>query len=158
MYIYSKYIVTYSNILYYISLSLSVYIYINIRKHTINNTSKNTTCSPERSCGLAAPRATCGAYHYYTTISVRLITVIVIIIIIVIVIIIIIIISSSSIIIKRSLPTNIVDFGELDSSTLLIVRVGIPRPIGDFPESLTQAMLVGIMLVGRLGVLLVMLF
>ena len=26
-------------------------------------------------------------------------------------------------------------------------------PIGDFPESLSQAMLVGIMLVGRLGVL-----
>ena len=51
-----------------------------------------------------------------------------------------------------NLPTNIVDFGGLDSSTILILRGGIPRPIGDFPESLSQAMLVGIMLVGRLGV------
>ena len=31
-------------------------------------------------------------------------------------------------------------------------RGGIPRPIGYFPESLSQAILVGIMLVGRLGV------
>ena len=31
-------------------------------------------------------------------------------------------------------------------------RSGIPRPIRDFPESLSQAILVGIMLVGRLGV------
>ena len=35
---------------------------------------------------------------------------------------------------------------------MLNLRGGIPRPIGDFPESLSQAMLVGIMLVGRLGV------
>ena len=51
------------------------------------------------------------------------------------------------------LPTNIVDFGGVDSSVILILRGGIPRPIGDFPESLTQAMLVGVMLVGGLGVL-----
>ena len=49
--------------------------------------------------------------------------------------------------------TNIVDFGVLDSSTILILRGGIPRPVGDSPESLAQAMLVGVMLVGRLGVL-----
>ena len=49
-------------------------------------------------------------------------------------------------------PTNIVDFRGFDSSIILIVRGGIPRPIGKFPESLSQATLVGIMLVGRLGV------
>ena len=43
-------------------------------------------------------------------------------------------------------------FRGLDSSIILIVRGGILRPIGDFPESLSQAMLVGIMLVGKLGV------
>ena len=48
--------------------------------------------------------------------------------------------------------TNIVDFGGFDSSTTLILRGGIPRPTGDSLESLTQAMLVGVMLVGRLGV------
>ena len=51
-----------------------------------------------------------------------------------------------------NLPTNIVDFRGSDSSIILIVRGEIPRPIGDFPESLSQAMLVGTMLVGRLGV------
>ena len=35
---------------------------------------------------------------------------------------------------------------------MLILRGEIPRPIGDFVESLSQAMLVGIMLVGRLDV------
>ena len=45
--------------------------------------------------------------------------------------------------------TRIVDFGGFDSS---ILRGGIPRPIGNFPECLSQAILVGIMLVGRLGV------
>ena len=49
-------------------------------------------------------------------------------------------------------PTNIVDFGGFDSSIILISRGGIPRPIGDFPQCLSQAMLVGIMSVGRLGV------
>ena len=48
-------------------------------------------------------------------------------------------------------PTDIVDFGGFDSSTILILRDGILGPIGDFAESLSQAMLVGIML-GRLGV------
>ena len=49
-------------------------------------------------------------------------------------------------------PTNIVGFRGFDSSMMLIERGGIPRPIGDFPESLSQAMLLGTMLVGRLGV------
>ena len=45
-------------------------------------------------------------------------------------------------------PTNIVDFRGFDSSIILILRGGIPRPIGDFPENSSQAMLVGTMLVG----------
>ena len=52
-----------------------------------------------------------------------------------------------------NLPTDIVDFKGFDSSIILLLRGGIPRPIGDFPESLSQAILVGIMLLGRLGVL-----
>ena len=35
---------------------------------------------------------------------------------------------------------------------LNLLRGGIPRPIGNFPESSSQAILVGIMLVGRSGV------
>ena len=48
--------------------------------------------------------------------------------------------------------TNIMDFRGSDSSIILSLRGGIPMPIGDFPESLSQAMLVGVMLVGRWGV------
>ena len=44
------------------------------------------------------------------------------------------------------------DFRGFDSSMILILRGGIPRPIGNFPESLSQAIVVGIMLVGRFGV------
>ena len=51
-----------------------------------------------------------------------------------------------------NLPTNIVDFRGSDSNIMSISRGGIPRPLGNFPESLSQAMLVGVMLVGRLGV------
>ena len=51
-----------------------------------------------------------------------------------------------------NLPTNIVDFRGFDSSIILILMGGILRPIEDFPETLSQALLVGIMLVGRLGV------
>ena len=47
--------------------------------------------------------------------------------------------------------TNIMDFRGFDSSIILILRRGISRPIGKFPESLTQAILVGVMFVGRLG-------
>ena len=38
-----------------------------------------------------------------------------------------------------------------DSSIIFILRGGILRPKGNFPESLSQAMLVGIILAGRLG-------
>ena len=51
-----------------------------------------------------------------------------------------------------NLPTNIVDFRGFDSNLILILRGGILRPIGNFTESLSQAMLVGVMSVGRLGV------
>ena len=51
-----------------------------------------------------------------------------------------------------NLRTKILDVRGFDSSIFLISRGGIPRPTGDFPESLSQAILVGIMLVGRLGV------
>ena len=51
-----------------------------------------------------------------------------------------------------NLPTNIVGFGWFASSVILNVRGGIPRPIGNFLESLSRAILLGIMLVGRLCV------
>ena len=44
------------------------------------------------------------------------------------------------------------DFGGLYSSIMSTQRGGILMSLGDFPESLSQAMLLGIMLVGRLGV------
>ena len=51
-------------------------------------------------------------------------------------------------------PISILRFwiseGLFDSSRILNIRGGIPRPIGDFPESLSQAILAGIILVGRL--------
>ena len=53
---------------------------------------------------------------------------------------------------SANLRTNIMEFRGFDSSVILILRGLIPRPIGDFPEDLSQAMLVGIMLVRRLGV------
>ena len=51
-----------------------------------------------------------------------------------------------------NLRTNIMDFRGFDSSMILRLRGGILMSKGDFPESLSQASLVGIMLVGRLGV------
>ena len=62
-----------------------------------------------------------------------------------------IIISSSTPISLRTLR----GFRGLDSSIILVLRGGILRPIWDFPESLSQAMLAGIMLVGGLGVVVV---
>ena len=44
------------------------------------------------------------------------------------------------------------DFRGFDSSVILILRGGILTSIGDFPESLSQAILVGTMLVGKLDV------
>ena len=54
--------------------------------------------------------------------------------------------------ITANLPTSIAGFRGFDSRVILILRGGILRYIGDFPECLSQAMLAGIMLVGRLGV------
>ena len=51
-----------------------------------------------------------------------------------------------------NLRTKILDFRGLDSSIILILRGGIPRPMGDFLESWSQAILAGIILVGRLSV------
>ena len=51
-----------------------------------------------------------------------------------------------------NLPTNIVDFKGFDSSIILIQRGGILMSIGKLPESLSQAMLAGIILVGGLCV------
>ena len=54
--------------------------------------------------------------------------------------------------VTSNLRTKIVDFRGFDSNTILIQRGGIPRPMGNFPEGLSQAMLLRIFLVGRLGV------
>ena len=51
-----------------------------------------------------------------------------------------------------NLRTKILDFRGLDSSIILNLKGGILRSTGDFPEILSQAILVGIILVGRLGV------
>ena len=47
---------------------------------------------------------------------------------------------------------NIVGFRGFASSIMLCLRGGIPRPMGDFPESLSRAMLAGVIFIGRLGV------
>ena len=52
-----------------------------------------------------------------------------------------------------NLRTKILDFGGLDSIRILSSRGGILMSIGGFPESLSQAILVGIILLGRLGVI-----
>ena len=52
-----------------------------------------------------------------------------------------------------NLRTQTMDFRGLDSSRILIVRGGILMSIGNFPESLSQAILVGIISGSRLGVL-----
>ena len=51
-----------------------------------------------------------------------------------------------------NLRTKILDFRGFDSSRILILRGGIPRPIGISPEIVSQAILVGMILVVRLGV------
>ena len=91
-----------------------------------------------------------------------IITIIILIIIIIITILILILITliicyNTNGIITANLPTNIVDFRGFDSSIILILRGGMLMSLGNFPESLSQAMSVGIMLVGRLGVLLLLL-
>ena len=52
-----------------------------------------------------------------------------------------------------NLRTQILDFRGLDSYIILNLRVGIIMSTGSFPESLSQAILAWICLVGRLGVL-----
>ena len=51
-----------------------------------------------------------------------------------------------------NLRTKILDVRGSDSSRILSVRGGILMSIGNLPESLSQAILAGIILVGRLGV------
>ena len=51
-----------------------------------------------------------------------------------------------------NLRTKIMDFTGFDSSRILSLRGVILMSIGDFPESLSQLILVGIILVGRLGI------
>ena len=51
-----------------------------------------------------------------------------------------------------NLLANIPDFRGFDSSIILTLRGGIPRPMGNLQEGLSQAILVGIILVERLGV------
>ena len=50
-----------------------------------------------------------------------------------------------------NLHTNIMVLRGFDSSIILILRREVPRPMGDFSESLIRAILEGVMLVGRLG-------
>ena len=54
--------------------------------------------------------------------------------------------------ITANLSTKISDFRGLDPSRILNSRGGILMSIGNSPESLSQAILAGIILVGRLGV------
>ena len=51
-----------------------------------------------------------------------------------------------------NLPANIVDVRGFDTRRILPSRAGILMSIGNLPESLSQAMLAGIMSVGGLGV------
>ena len=48
--------------------------------------------------------------------------------------------------------TKILEFRGFDSSIILILRHGVPRLVRNFPEMLSQAVLVGVISVGRLGV------
>ena len=50
-------------------------------------------------------------------------------------------------------PTNTMDFRGLDSGVISSTRGGTPGPTGNWPQSLSQAILVGVMLVGKLSAL-----
>ena len=52
-----------------------------------------------------------------------------------------------------NLCAKILDLGGFDSSIIFILRGGIPRPIGNFPDILSPQILVGRFIVARLGVL-----
>ena len=62
--------------------------------------------------------------------------------------------SSRILILRGGIPRPIRDSPESLSQAILawMMLVGIPRPVGDFPEDLSQTILVGMILVGRLGV------
>ena len=51
-----------------------------------------------------------------------------------------------------NLRTKILDFRGFDSTRIWILRGGLPRPTGNFLETLSQVILAGRILVGRLGV------
>ena len=51
-----------------------------------------------------------------------------------------------------NLRTKTLEFAGFDSSTISSLRGGIPGPTGNLPEMLSQQILAGIFLVGRLGV------
>ena len=51
-----------------------------------------------------------------------------------------------------NLRAKILDFRGFDSSRILVLRGGILMSIGNFPVILSQVILVGMILVGRLGV------
>ena len=61
-------------------------------------------------------------------------------------------VSSGEIVVVWVRPISLMDFRGFDSSIISILRGGIPKPIRNFPELSSQAILVGIMLVGRFGV------
>ena len=52
-----------------------------------------------------------------------------------------------------NLRTKILDFRGFDSGRILILRGGILRSTGGFPESLSRAVLVGILFIRRLCVI-----
>ena len=54
--------------------------------------------------------------------------------------------------VTANLRSKILDFGGSDSSIILKVEGGIPRPTENFPESLSHQIFVGRFLVGRLVV------
>ena len=51
-----------------------------------------------------------------------------------------------------NIRTKILEFRGFDSSRIVMLRGGIPRPLGNFPESLSQQILAWRFLVGRLAV------
>ena len=54
--------------------------------------------------------------------------------------------------ITANLRTKMLDFRGFDSSIIFMLRVGFLMPAGHFPKLLSQQILLGIILVGRLGV------
>ena len=61
-------------------------------------------------------------------------------------------VSAPDFMLTANLRTKILDFRGFASSIILILRGGIPMSIGNYPENLSQGILAGIILAGRLGV------